>query len=468
MLRYLVFAGFILAGFLFLVKVVKPNCSRTNKCGRPIGGSDQPIGQRKSPLTPLTLLPIFILTPWLYITLPSLLPRLSLGQLAGETLLARLFVLCLALAVFAAILIVIVRHGDGPRRVPWMPMGILLGIAVLLFFWAQLRTNRVPDPVPSQTIVSVPVLPVQALPPTVWQDDIDQHLLADKYPSAEQAAYILGLKFTEHFDMLFPIEKGFDRIGFITHVAVSADLDNRINEQLCEGIRQGLTTRDIQLFAHESPAGTSLPTFELYIKNESSHRPASDRGRLSAILNSQNQTTHAIPGRFCYERKLWLTDLNAYQSEHPGREFEVVYSQTACTTPQQADTEARAQARNATNRALMAHHPPDAPYISIPAVEEMRMVRDRFSQKLSGQSGPVHRQAMLVETTPTLMQQIHIDRRTRAISGSSPPSTDEFSSWEKQLQALLALIGSLLVLYMLIQTVIGKMTRSVRRPSAPS
>lgn len=274
----------------------------------------------------------------------------------------------------------------------------------------QQATIRLPESVGPVSPIS-PIAPPAPTAPSVssspiWSEGVEQEFEADVYPSRRAAVRALGLRlqgwvhsfltedanhppkivlFQEEHDrsLLWELERTLEQALLGVSCSIEASSRNTAPNEI--GITLGF--EDIQTI-QPPPWSNSEP-------------PGTVKGRVVANARRGRGETTVVQ---VFSEKPWVEDFASFANERPDRQFLVARSQGACTSENEAKSQALRDAcdhlRSIVGQkwATVPGHSPLT--VNSRDVQEGGFIVDQFVQSFDGAAGRIWRHALLIDAAP--------------------------------------------------------------------
>jgi hypothetical protein len=312
------------------------------------------------------------------------------------------------------VLILLFRKGGRTtRRLIIIVPVVLLSVVVLTFFMRLAFHKRfVIKHIGTMPHPSVAYIESNNITPPIWKDDIAKQFQVDNYPSIRSAARGLTDKVSDALPGILPQQQE------PMEVKVLGNVERTILDQVARLLQDHFSSTDIKVKVVENDRLSSF--VDRIDKKESI---AMVKVNITAVgsfsiggpvpfsaKHSTLQITATAPGGQITESigfldKPWVDNFADYINRNPKGHWLLALSQGPGATEQEAQRQAMTNACGQVARLLQERgqlnrsvFPGD--------IHQGGFIEDRFVQKLQGLSGPIWREAMLINGAPEKLEKL--------------------------------------------------------------
>lgn len=255
----------------------------------------------------------------------------------------------------------------------------------------------------------------------IWHSGVEEQFRADVYPSRRAAVMALGRQVAETTIQASLADQQLSReIGVLAD-----DHDQQLTGELAEQIKSYIHGDDVVCRVlqndnndeWEDESGNSTAQMKLWVRL-AFEDVKTDPAKWSDKDVSSGKVTLTVKGpsglsksEVLFSEKPWIENFSEYLSRNPDRQLLLVRSSDSCTSSIQAHQQTLNDACRRITEILrgMQADPSILPTnfdVTENDISSAGLVIDRFTQRFSGMAGPIWRQALLVDTSASKLEEL--------------------------------------------------------------
>ena len=310
------------------------------------------------------------------------------------------------------VLFLLFRKGGKVGRLIIIVPVVLLPVAVLtLFFMRTAFHKRVAiEHIGTPPHPSVVYIESNNITPSIWKDDIAKQFQVDNYPSIRSAARGLADKVSDALPGILPQQQES------VEVKVLGNVERTILDQVARLLHNHFHLTDIKVVKNDRLSSfidridkkESIAVVKVNITAVGSFSiggPVPFSAKHSTLQITATAPNGRIRESIGFLDKPWVDDFADYINRNPKGHWLLALSQGPGATEQEAQRQAMTNACGQVARLLQERGQLNRS-VSPGDIRRGGFIEDRFVQKLQGLSGPIWREAMLINGTPEKLEKL--------------------------------------------------------------